>query len=127
MLPQFLVPETTVKSNGSGLPVPLGPAQGQIIQITLLIDRVIEQESLELHIEGSSGGDQWLDHPVMHLPQKFYCGSYTYYCDLSRFPEVTHLRATWKAHRWGRGDLTPLFSFCLMAEPARSMAMSASG
>ena len=127
MLPQFLVPEVHVQSNGAGPAVELGPSRGQLVQLTLLIDRVVEQESLELSLEGSSDGAHWLDQPLLTLPQKFYCGTYSYYCDLSRHPEVSHIRAVWRVNRWGRGSLTPLFSFCLMAEPADKLALAAAG
>ncbi len=126
MLPQFLIPETTLRENGAGPALQLGASQGQTILLTLSIRRVVEQESLDVSIEGSIDGETWLEKPLLHFPQKFYCGDYVIACELSAHPEVTQLRAVWKLNRWGRGDQNPVFDVFLFAEEAKQLSMAAS-
>ncbi|GAB4406603.1 MAG: hypothetical protein OHK0021_18050 [Bryobacter sp.] len=127
MLPQFLIPESTLRANGVSSPLLLGESRGRMLQLTLSIRRALEQESVEISIEGSSDGENWLEKPLAHFPQKFYCGDYVILCDLAAHPEISHLRATWKLNRWGRGDLTPMFDVFLFVELAKQMVASAAG
>ncbi len=123
MFGQFLIPRTTVNANGSGPTIPLGAAQSHLIQLTLVIEKIVEQQSLDIHIEGSTDGETWTPEPLAFFPQKFYVGNAAILLDLSRHPEVTHIRAAWKAHRWGRGDLIPHFGVYLFAEVAASLTL----
>ncbi len=125
MLPQFLIPEGSLKANGHGPAVALGTSAGASLQLTLSIRRVIEQESLDVWIEGSVDGERWLEKPLAQFPQKFYCGDYSILCDLHGHPEVRHVRAAWKAHRWGRGTPEPFFDVFLFAEEAKILASAA--
>lgn len=115
MLPNFLVPESTVRDGGTGLVLSLDNSQGGMVLLTLGITRIIEQESLDVLIWGSSDGENWGDKPLLAFPQKFYCGTYQMLLDLSAHPETRFLRAQWKVNRWGRGDGKPLFGFYLFA------------
>ena len=125
MLPQFLIPERVIEENGVGEALALGSAQGGALQLTLSISRAVEQESLEVFIEGSADGTNWMEKALAHFSQKFYCGEYAVLCDLAAHPEVTHVRAAWKVNRWGRGSLTPRFEVFLYAEEARALAVAA--
>lgn len=125
MLPAFLIPESLIREDGSGPAVPLGPAQGRLLLLTLGITRVIEQESLEVSIWGSPDGKDWGSKPLLVLPQKFYCGVYRFLLDLSERPELRFLQARWKVNRWGRGDPRPLFGVWMGAEEAEVQALRA--
>ncbi len=115
MLPAFLIDETIVREEGKGPEVVLGQAQGKFLSLTLGITQVIEQESLDVTIWGSSDSTNWGTKPIACFPQKFYCGTYPLMLDLSQHPDVTHIRAQWKVSRWGRGEPKPLFGFYLFA------------
>ena len=115
MLPEFLIPETTVREAGSGLVVSLGENTGGVLLLTLGITRIVEQESLDVSIWGSEDGTQWGAKPLLNFPQKFYCGIYQTQIDLTH-PEIKYLRARWQVNRWGRGNSAPLFTMYLFAE-----------
>jgi hypothetical protein len=116
MLPTFLLPETTVREAGTGSELTLDTFQGKPILLTLGITRIIEQESLDVTIWGSSDGQEWGAKALLTFPQKFYCGTYQMVLDLSQHPDVKHLRAKWSLQRWGKGDPKPLFGFYLFAQ-----------
>ena len=114
MLPQFLLPATTIRDAGSGPEFELGEHQGSCLVLTLGITRIIEQESIDLSIVGSADGTTWV--PVAAFPQKFYCGTYQLVADLSERPEIRHLRVNWTLNRWGKGSLKPLFGIYVFAQ-----------
>jgi hypothetical protein len=126
MLPQFLLPETTVREAGTGPEINLGDQQGETLILTLGITRIIEQESLDISIWGSADGSDWGTKPLASFPQKFYCGTYQILLDLSLRPEVRHLRVKWSVNRWGKGDPKPLFTIYLFMQ-AMSRQMVAVG
>jgi hypothetical protein len=110
MLPNFLIPETTASENGFGPEIEI-PGGGRLLLATLGINRIVEQESLDIAIWGSPDKVDWGTKPIARFPQKFYCGTYSVVIDLMAHPEVNYLRAEFKMNRWGRGDQTPLFGF----------------
>jgi hypothetical protein len=110
MLPQFLLPETTVREAGTGPGLALGEMQGETLVLTLGITRIIEQESIDVSIWGSADGADWGTKPVVAFPQKFYTGTYQILVDLNERPDVKLLRAKWQVSRWGKGDPKPLFT-----------------
>ena len=110
MLPQFLVPETTVREAGAGPELELGADRADSLILTLGITRIIEQESLDVSIWGSADGADWGTKPLASFPQKFYCGTYQIVLDLSDHPDVRYIRAKWQVNRWGKGDSKPLFT-----------------
>jgi hypothetical protein len=125
MLPAFLIPEAVIRQDGAGPEIPLGPAQGKLLLLTLGITRIIEQESLEVAIWGSADRSDWGPRPLLALPQKFYCGVYRFLLDLSETPQIQYLRAQWKVNRWGRGDPTPLFGVWMAIEEAQPQSLTA--
>lgn len=126
MLPQFLLPETTVREAGTGPEIDLGGQQGETLILTLGITRIIEQESLDISIWGSADGADWGTKPLVGFPQKFYCGTYQILLDLSSRREIRHLRVKWTLNRWGKGDPKPLFTIYLFMQ-AMSRQMVAVG
>ncbi len=124
MLPAFIVPESVVKQEGASSQVELGSSSGKLLSLTLGITRIIEQESLDVQIWGSSDGVNWGVKPLVAFPQKFYCGTYQIALDLTAHPDVQFLRAQWKVNRWGRGTPTPLFGFYVFAQESVAQAVT---
>ena len=124
MLPQFLLPETTVREAGSGSDLDLGQAQGGPLVLTLGITRIIEQESIDISIWGSADGQEWGVKPLVSFPQKFYCGTYQMLLDLSERP-VKFLRAKWQVNRWVKGDVKPLFTLYLFVQAIQQQLAAA--
>jgi hypothetical protein len=125
MLPNFLLPEQEIRQNGAGPAIDITTATGGAFTVTLGINRILEQESLDLCIKGSADGEVWGDKPLASFPQKFYCGVYSLYLDLSDSPETKFIRTEWKVNRWGRGEPKPLFELYVFAEPIRESALRA--
>lgn len=127
MLPNFLLPESVSREDGSGPAMDLAGLQGKVISLTLGITRIIEQESLDVAVWGSPDGNDWGAKPLIAFPQKFYCGTYTVLLDLSSTPDVRYLRAQWKMNRWGRGEQKPMFDFYLFADLVKEPVLAAHG
>jgi hypothetical protein len=125
MLPQFLVPETTVREAGAGPELGIGDQQGETLLLTLGITRIVEQESLDVSIWGSPDGQDWGTKPLLAFPQKFYCGTYQILLDLSSRPDVQYIRAKWAVNRWGKGDPKPVFTIYLFAQQIVNQLMAA--
>ena len=125
MLPNFLLPDQVVRQNGSGPAIDLGEHAGGVVAVTLGVNRIIEQESLDVTIWGSTDGQAWSDKPIAAFPQKFYCGTYSLLVDLTERPDVRYLRVDWKMNRWGRGEPTPLFGLYVFAEAAKQGVLQA--
>ena len=125
MLPQFLVPETTVREAGAGPELSLGDQQGETLLLTLGITRIIEQESIDISIWGSPDGQDWGSKPLLAFPQKFYCGTYQILLDLADRADVKYVRAKWQLNRWGKGDNKPLFTIYLFAQQMVNQLMAA--
>ena len=127
MLPQFLLPETTVREAGTGPEIGLGEGRGGMLILTLGITRIIEQESIDVSIWGSPDGTDFGLKPLVSYPQKFYCGTYQLLLDLSDRPDVKYLRVKWQMSRWGKGHPQPLFTvylFVQQMQQQRQMAMT---
>ncbi len=123
MLPQFLLPETTVREAGSSPDLNIAEQTGSTLILTLGITRIIEQQSLDVSVWGSADGADWGSKALVAFPQKFYCGTYQIILDLSGRSEIKFLRAKWQVSRWGKGDPKPLFGLYLFVqEMARQMA-----
>jgi hypothetical protein len=125
MLPQFLLPETTVRDAGQSPDTDLGePVSGTLI-LTMGITRIIEQQSIDVTIWGSADGAEWSAKPLIAFPQKFYCGTYQILLNLGENP-VRFLRAKWAVNRWGKGDPKPLFGVYLFVQAMdRELALHA--
>jgi hypothetical protein len=114
MMEAFLVPENTVATaKGDGPTVELGGAATRVFLLNLGITDIIEQEAIDVSIQGSSDGTTYDPKPVAAFPQKFYRGETPLLLDLTSKPEVKAIRAHWEVNRWGRGTETPMFEFCV--------------
>jgi hypothetical protein len=129
MMDAFLVPEkTTVTAKGDGPILELKPAEGRVFLLTLAITNIIEQESLDVSIHGSTDGAAWDLKPVVAFPQKFYREETPLLLDLTARPEVKFIRAHWEVARWGRGSETPMFEFQVtLREVPREILQEAAG
>ena len=116
MVSQFLLPETVVTDDGIGPEIAL-ESRDKAVLLTLGITRIIEQETLDISLWGSTDCERW--YPVAAFPQKFYCGTYSMAVDLSRWPKTRYLRTQWKMSRWSRNQAKPLFAFYLFLEDVK--------
>ena len=107
-----LVPAGTVATTkGDGQPIDVSGASSRVFLGTLSITRIIEQESLDVSIYGSSDGTTWEPKSIGAFRQEFYTGETPLLLDLTAHPNVKFVRAHWEMARWGRGAETPLFEF----------------
>lgn len=118
MLPNSLLLETVAEADGIGPVVDVSQEAGRLLVLTLGITRIIEQESLDVSIWGSTDKTNWRVAPLVSFPQKFYCGMYSILLNLAAYAEVKYLRVQWKMNRWTRGNPAPLFEFYVDAEPS---------
>jgi len=117
MFPRFLLPETVSREDGAGVAVTLDQNPGAAL-LTLGIDRVLEQESLDVSVWGSPDGRSW--RPLASFPQKSYCGAYSLELNLGRYPDVRFLRAQWRMGRWVNDQARPLFGFHVKLDRPKS-------
>jgi hypothetical protein len=114
MIEAFLVPEKTVATaKGDGPAVDLTSGSTRVFLLNLAITDIIEQEALDVSVQGSADGATFDSKPLAAFPQKFYRGEYPLLVDVSAMPEVKAIRAHWEVNRWGRGTPTPMFEFCV--------------
>ena len=110
MLDAFLVPEkTAVTAKGDSEALDISAASNPVFLVTLSINEVVEQESIEINLFTSADGTTWEAKPVATLPQKFYVGEYPLLVDLTATPNAKFVRVHWDVNRWGRGANTPRF------------------
>jgi hypothetical protein len=103
--------QTVVGAKGDGPTVDVSGAASRVFLLTLEITKIIEQESLEVSVNGSADGAAWGAKAAAMFPQKFYCGRTPLLLDLTAHPDVKFVRAHWEVVRWGRGTETPMFEF----------------
>jgi hypothetical protein len=114
MMDTYLIPEKTVaNSKGDGPSVDISSASSRVFLLNLDITKVIEQEALDVSIQGSPDGATWSAKAIVSFPQKFYRGQHPLLMSLADQPEVKFLRTHWEVNRWGRGVETPMFEFHL--------------
>ena len=112
MIDTHLVPEkTVVAAKGDGPALDIGGAGTRIFLLNLDITNILEQESLDVSVYGSSDGAAWGAKALTSFPQKFYRGQHPLLLDLNGQAEVKFVRAHWEVGRWGRGSETPMFEF----------------
>jgi hypothetical protein len=116
MLPNFLLPESIARSDGKGPEIDLGSKRGKLLVLTLGVTRILEQESLEVSVWGSTDGENWGSRPLVAFPPKFYCGIYSILLNLASRPDVQFVRVQWKMSRWSKREVTPMFGFYLYSE-----------
>jgi hypothetical protein len=108
----FLVPEkTVVHAKGDGPAVEIDASSSRVFLLTLHITEIIEQESLDIGIQGSADGVTWAPKALASYPQKFYKGQHPLLLDLTAETNLKFVRAHWEVGRWGRGLDTPTFEF----------------
>lgn len=110
-------PDTLVEGHGKSAPLALAGLEGQQLLVILRIIGIIEQESLDLAIWGSTDGTDWGAAPLFSYPQKFYLGITPAALDLRGRLEVRFLEARWSASRWGRGNPRPYFRISVEVQP----------
>jgi len=107
-----LVPANTVATaKGDGPVIDVSSNADRVFLVTLAITKIIEQESIDVSIYGSSDGAAWGAKSLAAFPQKFYCGESPLLLDLTQHPDMKFVRAHWEVARWGRGVETPMFEF----------------
>jgi len=111
---KFLVPEIVATEDGVSKDFTLVARRGKPLLFNLEITRIIQQQSLDISIWGSSDGEHW--RQLATYPQKFYCGIYLLMLDLSFQPSIRYLRAHWRMSRWGVGEPEVLAGFNLSIE-----------
>jgi hypothetical protein len=112
MIDTFLVADKTVVSaKGDGPAVDVSSASNRVFLLSLNITGIVEQESLDVSIHGSSDGATWGAKPVTNFPQKFYQAQHPLLLDLTGHLDIKFLRAHWEVGRWGRGSETAMFEF----------------
>ena len=126
MVEKDLVPaKTVVTANGDGAPVDLSGAANRVFLLTLTISNIVEQEALDVSLQGSADGTTF-DKPLARFPQKFYRGEHPLLLDLTAEPDIKFVRAHWEVNRWGRGSLTPMFEIHLaLREVPRNLLQEA--
>lgn len=111
MIDTLLVPKNTVNAKGDGPSVDVSAASNRVFLLTLAITNIVEQESLDVSIQGSADGATFDAKPIAAFPQKFYRGEHPLLLDLRDNAAVKAIRAHWEVGRWGRGSETPMFEF----------------
>lgn len=117
MFTSSLIPDhTVVREKGDGSAVDVSVAAGKVLLLTLEITNVIEQQSLDVSVWGSSDGSTWGEKPLLAFPQKFYRGQHPLLLDPSKHPAIKFLRAHWELNRWGHHAEGPRFELQLSAK-----------
>jgi hypothetical protein len=111
----------TAKGDGPALDISGGT---RTFLCTLEIIDQLEQESLDVSIWGSAGGNEWGSKPLLKIPQSFYRGHIRQVLDLTLRPEVKFIRARWELNRWGRVAPTPMFVIGLRLEEVSAFAQA---
>lgn len=112
MIDTYLVPEkTVVNAKGDGAAVDVSGAGNKVLLLNLHITNIVEQESLDVSVQGSADGTTWNPKALTAFPQKFYRGQHPLLLDLSGQANIKFVRAHWEIGRWGRGSETPMFEF----------------
>jgi hypothetical protein len=107
----FVPAHTVATAKGDGPSVDISGVPNQVFLVTLSVTQIIEQESLDISIYGSSDGATWGAKSLAAFPQQFYCGESPLLLDLAVHPDVKFVRVHWEVARWGRGVETPMFEF----------------
>lgn len=109
----LIPPHTTVTAKGDSEAVDITAAGNRVFLLTLTITKVVEQESLDIAIQGSADGKTWDAKPLLTFPQKFYPEEQPLLLHLAGHEAVKFVRAHWEVNRWGRGSEAPLFELQL--------------
>jgi hypothetical protein len=114
---KYLVPYCSEHSDGSGPALELSPSErGKLLMVTLVINTVLEHETLFVSIWGSPDGENWATTPVASFAPKHYCGIYSILLNLSASPQIGYIRAQWRMQPWKTTIKEPMFDFCISVE-----------
>ena len=113
-----LLLEEEVRCSALGTGIELGPARGQILQLVLDIRRMSERQTIDMLVWGSTNGTDWGPRPLVTIPRKYYCGSYSYKLDLTEHPDVKFINAEYRVNKPGA-------VLSMTAEMAHELAMAA--
>jgi hypothetical protein len=113
-----ILPQRVARCDGVGGKIAVGPDRGKLLVLTLVISQVVELEGLTVSVWGSSDGRDWGSKPLLRLPQKYYCGTYSTLLRLAKYPAVRYLRVRWKVKR--RRQDSPVLSFVFSVFTERS-------
>ena len=111
MIDTLLVPKNTANAKGDGPSIDVSGASNRVFLLTLAITNIVEQEALDVSVQGSADGVTFDAKPIAAFPQKFYRGDHPLLLDLRDHAAVKFVRAHWEVGRWGRGSETPMFEF----------------
>jgi hypothetical protein len=124
MLPEYLLPVTTVRESGYGPIITVrGGGEGTAV-LTLGITRITEREALRVSIWGSADQSDWDGVPLASFTNKFYCGEYETELDLSQHPNIRHIRVQWEVDHESRGRIRPMCTLWLRAKAAKRQLMA---
>ena len=125
MLPLSLILEDIIRTDGVGPPVDVSQYSGQLLVLTLSINRTIEQTSLAVSVWGSKDGLDWGAKPMASFTQKSYCGLYSTLLNLAAAPDFQYIRVQWKVVKLSIFSGTPLFGFTVAAEKSGARVQAA--
>ena len=122
MLPEYLLPVTTIRESGAGPIITLRAGGDRTFTLTLGITRIAEREGLRISVWGSADSKDWGTAPVASFTNKFYCGDYELEFDLSAHPELRYVRVLWELDAGRRGTPKPMCTISLRAHQAQRLA-----
>lgn len=123
MLPEYLLPVTTIRESGVGPTITVRGGGEGISILTLGITRITEREGLRVSIWGSANQLDWGSMPLVSFTNKYYCGDYQVELDLSEHPNVRYIRVHWDVDCESRAGFPPMCTLFLRAHaPERHMA-----
>jgi hypothetical protein len=114
--PICLVPSSTKSGNGAGPVIELDGLRGKLLQVTLVINHVVEYQALDISIWGSASDIGWGAKPLFSFPRKSYCGVYTTFLNLANYPTVRYLHVEWKMSRLRNRNSRLMFGFSVSLE-----------
>jgi hypothetical protein len=123
MLPEQLLPLTTVRESGFGPIINIAGDGDRTAILALNITRITEREGLQISLWGSPDENEW--SPLASFTNKFYCGEYELDVDLSSRPDVRKLRVQWRLDRGGRLGSRPVATLSVKAKSRHLTACSA--
>jgi hypothetical protein len=119
-----LLPDTEVRSSGVGPIVSLSEFTGQLLQIQISINRILERESVDLSLWASPDGQDWGARPVLRFPRRYHCGTCHFVMDLEECPDARFLRIEYRLNP-SRDNHESLAAVSVQAEPAPEHAFAA--
>jgi len=112
-----VVPAGVSYSDGCGPAFELSPSErGKLLLLTLVINAVLEHETLSVSICGSQDAETWTTTPLASFPPRHHCGVYSILLNLAARPEVRYIRAQWKMQRWKNSTKEVMFDFSVSVE-----------